>query len=232
MQTLSASNQQERQFNFPVFSFSLAPVKSQSVTQTVSGRFNNDTASGEERTPGCFYSFTNFTRTKIPSILVPNDNFLPNRHCSMMCVCVCLYMGLFVHCRPCAVVSLCPAVSCTTPRSPRWALPLSPSDRLSLCREHFVVFESCQDVKRGRSPARRRASTRPAPLWKVRGNVASQSAPLIGRWRVYCASEGMDGSPCFSGHRRRIHSRLKGTACIVQVPRDILLSMIITRVSN
>lgn len=162
---------------------------------------------------------------------VPNDNSLPNRHCSMMCVCV------FVHGAVCPLPPLCCGVlvsCCVLPDAPQPTLSsaLSPSDRLSLCRERFVVFESCQDVKRGRSPARRRASTRPAPSWKVRGNVASQSAPLIGRWRVYCVSEGMDGSPRFSGHRRRIHSRLKGTVCIVQVPRDILLSMIITRVSN
>ena len=58
--------------------------------------------------------------------------------------------------------------------------PLSPSDRLALCQERMFVFESCQDIKHGRSPARGRINNKLAASSKVRGNMTSQSASLIG----------------------------------------------------
>lgn len=63
------------------------------------------------------------------------------------------------------------------------ALPSLPSDRLALCREHMIVFESCQDVKLGRSPTRGHVNNKLAISSKVRGNMALQSATLIGSCR-------------------------------------------------
>lgn len=126
-------------------------------------------------------------------------------------------------------MSVCPAVSAERP-APTLCSALSPSDSLDLCQERMIVFESCRDVRRGRSPARGRVSSKPAPSWKVRGNMASQSAPPIGLPH-FC--EEMDGS-LFSRHRCRIHSPLKGTIFTAPVPYDILMSLIVegTRVRN
>lgn len=111
------------------------------------------------------------TSTKLPVPLSSKKKTTSLLHA----MCMCLHTGLLVHCRPCAVLSLS---CCVLPGGLQATLSssLSPSDRLSLCRERFIVFESCQDVKRSRSPSVRRASTGPAPSWKVGGNVA----PLIG----------------------------------------------------
>eukprot|EP00064_Thunnus_orientalis_P009008 superscaffoldBa00001111_g9031 len=42
------------------------------------------------------------------------------------------------------------------------------SDRLALCQERMFVFESCQDIKRGRSPTRGRTNNKLATSSKVR----------------------------------------------------------------
>ncbi len=61
---------------------------------------------------------------------------------------------------------------------------LSPSDRLALCQERMIVFESCKDVKHGRSPTRGQVNNKLATSPKVRGNMTSRSASLIGSCRV------------------------------------------------
>lgn len=94
---------------------------------------------------------------------------------------------------PCCSVSMsvCHAVSSERP-APTLCSALSPSDSLDLCQERMIVFESCRDVKRRRSPARGRFSSKPASSWKVGGNTASQSAPPIGlphfmrKWMDLC----------------------------------------------
>ena len=54
---------------------------------------------------------------------------------------------------------------------------VSPPDRPALCRERVFVFESCQKVKRVRTPAHGRPNSK-----QVRGNGTLPSAPLIGSW--------------------------------------------------
>lgn len=65
------------------------------------------------------------------------------------------------------------------PPAPTLCSALSPSDRLVLCQERMFVFESCQDIKHGLSPTRGRIN-KLATSSKVRGNMTSQSASLIG----------------------------------------------------
>lgn len=112
---------------------------------------------------------------------------------------MCVYTAVFF-CLCTCVMSVCHAVSPEPPPALRPPAPmlrsaLSPSDRLTLCQEHMIVFESCQDIKRGRSPTRGHVNNKLATSSKVRGNMTSQSASLIGSSLPCC--EGMDGS-CFN----------------------------------
>lgn len=102
---------------------------------------------------------------------------------------------------------------------------LSPSDRLALCQERLIVFESCQDIKRGRSLTRGHFNNKLATSSKVRGNMTSQSESLIGSG-LPC-DEGMDGS-CFNGvDHCLIHSPPEGNMCFVPIPCSILIVLIV-----
>lgn len=88
------------------------------------------------------------------------------------------------------------------------------------------MFESCQDIKRGRSPTRGHVNNKLATSSKVRGNMTSQLASLIGSG-LSC-EEGMDGS-CFNGvDHCVIHSPSEENKCFVPIPcyKQILLRII------
>lgn len=139
---------------------------------------------------------------------------------------VCAYPSVFLLVHMCCVrVSCCVSwasagsqASCTHPA----LCPLSPSDRLALCQERMIVFESCQDIKRGRSPTRGHVNNKLATSSKVRGNMTSQSASLIGSG-LPC-DEGMDGSGFNGVDRCLIHSPPEGNMCFVPIPCYIQIS--------
>lgn len=116
------------------------------------------------------------------------------------------------------VVSVCHAVSpepppaLRPPPAPTLRSALSPSDRLALCQERMIVFESCQDIKRGRSPSRGHVNIKLATSSKVRGNMTSQSASLIGSGPP--CDEGMDGSRFRGVDHCLIHSPPEGNMCL------------------
>lgn len=90
---------------------------------------------------------------------------------------MCVHTPVFF-CLCTCVVSVCHAVSPEPPPALRPPAPtlrsaLSPSDRLGLCQERMFVFESCQDIKRGRSPVRGHVNNKLATSSKVRGNMTS-----------------------------------------------------------
>lgn len=112
---------------------------------------------------------------------------------------MCVHTPVFF-CLCTCVMSVCHAVSPEPPPALRPPAPmlrsaLSPSDTLALCQERMIVFESCQDIKRGRSPSRGRVNNKLVTSSKVRGNMTSQSGSLIGCGLTSC--EGMDSS-CFN----------------------------------
>lgn len=102
---------------------------------------------------------------------------------------VAVFMLVYMYC-------VCNAVAPEPPLAPWPPAPtphsaLSPSDRLVLCQERMFVFESCQDIKHGLSPTRGRIN-KLATSSKVRGNMTSQSAPLIGSGLLCDARKWMD----------------------------------------
>lgn len=117
---------------------------------------------------------------------------------AVVSICVCIPLGssacVHVSC-PSVMLSLLSLNWLSGIQHPCCTLSSLPSDRLTLCQERMIVFESCQDIKRGRSPTRDRVNNKLATTSKVRGNMTSQSASLIGSGLPCC--EGMDGS-CFS----------------------------------
>lgn len=150
-----------------------------------------------------------------------------------MCVCVVIncigniYMCVHIPVLSClctCVVSIChhavrPGPHCTHPAAtlhPSCTRPagLSPSDRLAPCQERFILFESCRDIKRGRSPARSHATNKLATSPKVRGNMTSQSSRHLWLARLPW-HEGMDGSCCNAADYRWIHSPPEGNICFV-----------------
>lgn len=125
------------------------------------------------------------------------------------------------------LLSLHPALM---PPAPTLRSALSPSDRLAPCQERMIVFESCQDIKRGRSPTRGHVTNKLATSSKVRGNMTSHSASLIG-FGLTC-DEGMDGS-CFNCvDHYWIHSPPEGNMCSVPIPCYIIILLSYREYSN
>lgn len=129
-----------------------------------------------------------------PYVTMQNSNSVPTFSVRWSVFYVAYLSISICPCTPlcCSVsMSVCHAVSAERP-APTLCSALSPSDSLDLCQERMIVFESCRDVKRGRSPGHGRVSSKPAPSWKVGGNMASQSAPPIGlphflrKWMDLC----------------------------------------------
>lgn len=139
---------------------------------------------------------------------------------------LCVHTPLFLCLSSCAV-SVCHAASperppaLRRPCTPTLRSALSPSDRLALCQERMIVFESCQDIKRGRSPSRGHVNNKLATSSKVRGNMTSQSESLIGSGLL--CDERMDGSCFNSVDHFFIHSPPEGNMCFVPVPCYILI---------
>lgn len=114
-----------------------------------------------------------------------------------VCVSECVPTPVFPFPYP-RVTSVCPAVSPEPPPArllPRRARPsLPPSDSLAACPERLIVFESCRDVKRSRSPVRGYANNKPSTSSEVRGNATSQPASLNGSGTTVMWADGIDES--------------------------------------
>lgn len=143
--------------------------------------------------------------------------------CTFACICVHMHLSLSLQYQVCLLVLclfvyLCSAAPppCRPAPTPRSAL--SPSDRLALCQERMFVFESCQDIKHGRSPTRGRIHNKLAASSKVRGNMTSQSASLIGSGLLSDLREWMDPAVMVGLLFNPFSSRGKHLLCPNSIP--------------